>query len=127
MKDTEKATELLLRTIVEALEDVKGEEIVALDLRPLEDTVSDYFVICHGNSTTQVGALAERVIKECKDKIGERPLHKEGFTNNEWICIDYVDIVVHVFLRDRRTFYQLEELWSDAEQIDYSVSTTEDK
>ena len=124
MEDTQKEGQLLLDTIVEAMEDIKAEEIVALDMRNLEDSVTDYFVICHGNSTTQVGAIGHRIIELCKEKLGERPWRKEGFTNNEWVCVDFVNIVAHIFLRERREFYRLEDLWSDAERTEYAADRT---
>ena len=109
--------EELVATVVEAMESVKGKEIVTLDLRETGTTVTDYFVICHANSKTQVDALADKIIDEVRDKNGVKPYHIEGRDNTEWILIDFVDVVVHVFLQSMRKFYQLEELWADAEKI----------
>lgn len=109
--------EELVATVVEAMDAVKGKEIVTLDLRETGTAVTDYFVICHANSKTQVDAIADKIIDEVRDKNGVKPYHIEGRDNTEWILIDFVDVVVHVFLQSMRQFYQLEELWADAEKI----------
>lgn len=90
----------------------KAADIKILDLRNLT-SITDYFVICTGNSDTQVKAIADAVIDGSK-KIGERPWHKEGFTQRSWVLLDYVDVVVHIFLHDTRNFYGIEKLWGDA-------------
>lgn len=109
--------EEIVATVVEAMDSVKGKEIVTLDLRDTGTAVTDYFVICHANSKTQVDALADKIIDEVRNKNGVKPYHIEGRDNTEWILIDFVDVVVHVFLQSMRQFYQLEELWADAEKI----------
>lgn len=109
--------EELVATIVAAMDSLKGKEIVTLDLRETGTTVTDYFVICHASSKTQVDAIAEKVIDEVREKNGVKPYHIEGRDNTEWILIDFVDVVVHVFLQSMRKYYQLEELWADAERI----------
>ena len=109
--------EALVSTVVDAMDSLKGKEIVTLDLRETGTSVTDYFVICHANSKTQVDAIADKIIDEAKDKQGVKPYHVEGRDNTEWILIDFVDVVVHVFLQSARKFYQLEELWADAERI----------
>ena len=109
--------EELVATVVEAMSAVKGKEIVTLDLRETGTAVTDYFVICHANSKTQVDAISDKIIDEVRDKNGVKPYHIEGRDNTEWILIDFVDVVVHVFLQSMRQFYQLEELWADAEKI----------
>lgn len=109
--------EEIVATVVEAMDSVKGKEIVTLDLRETGTAVTDYFVICHANSKTQVDALADKIIDEVRNKNGVKPYHIEGRDNTEWILIDFVDVVVHVFLQSMRQFYQLEELWADAEKI----------
>ena len=101
----------------EAMDAVKGKEIVTLDLRETGTAVTDYFVICHANSKVQVDAIADKIIDEVRNKNGVKPYHIEGRDNTEWILIDFVDVVVHVFLQSMRKFYQLEELWADAEKI----------
>lgn len=110
-------TEQLVATIVEAMDSLKGKEIVTLDLRETGTSVTDYFVICHANSKTQVDAIADKIIDEVRDKNNIKPYHVEGRDNTEWILIDFVDVVVHVFLQSMRKYYQLEELWADAEKI----------
>lgn len=107
----------MVATVVEAMDAVKGKEIVTLDLRETGTAVTDYFVICHAGSKTQVDAIADKIIDEVYDKNGVKPYHIEGRDNTEWILIDFVDVVVHVFLQSMRQFYQLEELWADAEKI----------
>ena len=109
--------EELVATIVAAMDSLKGKEIVTLDLRETGTTVTDYFVICHASSKTQVDAIAEKVIDEVREKNGVKPYHIEGRDNTEWILIDFVDVVVHVFLESARGYYKLEDLWADAERI----------
>lgn len=109
--------EEIVATVVEAMDAIKGKEIVTLDLRETGTSVTDYFVICHAASKTQVDAIADKVIDEVRDKNGVKPYHVEGRDNTEWILIDFVDVVVHVFLQSMRKYYQLEELWADAEKI----------
>ena len=106
-----------MATIIEAMDAVKGKEIVTLDLRETGTAVTDYFVICHANSKTQVDAIADKIIDEVRNKHSVKPYHIEGRDNTEWILIDFVDVVVHVFLQSMRKYYQLEELWADAEKI----------
>lgn len=109
--------ESVVATVVEAMDSVKGKEIVTLDLRETGTAVTDYFVICHANSKTQVDALADKVIDQVFEKNRVKPYHVEGRDNTEWILIDFVDVVVHIFLQSARQFYQLEELWADAEKV----------
>ena len=110
-------TEAIVATVVEAMDSVKGKEIVTLDLRETGTAVTDYFVICHANSKTQVDAIADKVIDAVRENNKVKPYHIEGRDNTEWILIDFVDVVVHIFLTSARQFYQLEELWADAERI----------
>ena len=100
---------------INGIQEKKGSDIVCLDLRKIPNAVCDYFVICHGNSTTQVSAIADSVDDEIKKITGQNPWRMEGFTNAEWILIDYIDVVVHIFQQQTREFYKLEELWADAE------------
>jgi ribosome-associated protein len=113
----------LLDTIVFGLQEVKGNDIVVLDLEKIPNSVCRYFIICHGDSGTQVEALAGSVEKQTKEKLNERPQHREGVANAEWIILDYFDIVVHIFRKSTREFYDLEKLWADApaHQIDYQI------
>jgi ribosome-associated protein len=111
-KDT-KSTEILKDLIIEAILDKKGQDVVSLDLRDIHDTVSDYFIIAHGDSSTQVNAIFQSIMDSSK-KEGMLPYHSEGMKNGEWVIVDYVDVVAHIFYREKRDFYMLEELWSDA-------------
>lgn len=99
------------------MEDLKAEEIVLMDLRDVKGAVTDFFVLCSGNSDTQIDAIAESVEKEVSVASKENPWRKEGFTNKEWILIDYVNVVAHIFKKDKRQFYGLEDLWGDAKVI----------
>jgi ribosome-associated protein len=104
----------LVDAVIKGIQEVKGKEIVHLDLRHVPNTVCDHFIICHGDSDTQVEAIAASVEKFGWQKAQEHPWHVEGTQNAEWILLDYVDIVVHVFHREKRGFYALEDLWADA-------------
>ncbi len=105
----------LVKAIVDGIQEVKGHEIVVLDLRSIPHAISDYFVVCHGNSRTQVQAIVRSVEVKVKEQLGERPWNIEGVSNASWALMDYSDAVVHVFFKDDREFYALEELWADAE------------
>ena len=107
-------TARLVEAIVEGLQEVKGKDIVHLDLHGVPNTVCDHFVICHGDSATQVEALVRSVQEFALKKAGEKPWHTEGERNAEWVLLDFVDVVVHIFHRDKRAFYALEDLWGDA-------------
>ena len=110
---------LLTDTIVEAMQDKKAKHIVSLDLRNLSTRVVDKFIVCHGDNDRQVEAIARAVEDHVKEKLNDRPWHKEGFENKEWILLDYVNIVVHVFQGEKRDFYAIEELWGDAQLEEY--------
>jgi ribosome-associated protein len=105
--------------IIHGIQEKKGKEIVSLDLRNISSSVSDYFVICHADSTTQVKAIADSIQDEVYKASNEDPWHKEGFENAEWILLDYVSVVVHIFRTDKREFYGVEDLWGDAEVKTY--------
>jgi len=109
--------EQIVATVVEAMDSVKGKEIVTLDLRETGTAVTDYFVICHANSKVQVEAIADKVVDQVRDQLGVKPYHIEGKDNTEWILVDFVDVVVHIFLQSARSYYQIESLWADAERI----------
>ncbi|MDX2002926.1 MAG: ribosome silencing factor [Chitinophagales bacterium] len=112
-------TEILKDCIIDSIQDKKGENIVSLDLRKINDAVTQYFIICDASTNVQVKAIADHVFQNVKDKTGQRPWHKEGFENLEWVLLDYVDVVVHVFRTSTREFYELEELWDDAEKEEF--------
>ena len=111
-KITEK--QLLIDKIVEAIQDTKGEDIQIFDLSGIENSVADTFIICSGNSNTQVSAIAGNIEKKVRNDIRERPWHVEGTENAMWVLVDYVSVVVHVFQRQIREYYDIEELWGDA-------------
>lgn len=104
----------LLVNILKGIEDVKGENIDILDLRALDNTVCDYFIICNGNSNTQVVAITNSIQKAVSKELKEKPWHVEGTENGEWVLMDYVNIVVHVFQKHIREYYNIESLWGDA-------------
>ncbi|ROI11932.1 MULTISPECIES: ribosome silencing factor [Epilithonimonas] len=111
-KSTEK--QLLVDKIVEAIQDTKGEDIQIFDLSGIENSVAETFVICSGNSNTQVSAIAGNIEKKVRNDIRERPWHVEGTENAMWVLVDYVSVVVHVFQKQIRDYYDIEELWGDA-------------
>ena len=107
--------ESLLDSVVTGLDDIKGLDITIIDLREVVYAISSYFVIAHGNSHTQVEALARSVEKVCWEVLGDKPVSVQGLRNGEWAIIDFFDVVVHVFHEESRTKYGLEELWGDAD------------
>jgi ribosome-associated protein len=108
-------SQLLIDVAIKGLQDTKAENIVCIDLRGIENAVCEYFVICTGTSNTHVSALAGSVEKEIRNTLHDRPWHSEGFGNSEWILLDYVNVVIHIFQEEAREFYNLEGLWADAE------------
>ena len=111
----------MLESVISAMTDKKACEPVVMDFRQMKGILYDSFVICHGTSSTQVEAIADHVIETVKAHTGINPWHTEGFKNAEWILIDYVDVVVHIFQESRRNFYNLEQLWADAEIMRITV------
>jgi len=107
-------SEELTNLILQGMEDTKAKNIMVLDLQDIDHAITNYFVICHGNSKPQLEAIANSIIEKTVKKFKAKPWHKEGFENAEWILLDYVDVVVHIFQEERREFYQLEKLWADA-------------
>jgi ribosome-associated protein len=105
----------LSKLVVKGMEEKKGQDIVIMDLRKVRSAFTDFFVICSGSSDTQIDAIAESVDVEVYKAVKQLPFHKEGKENKEWILLDYVDVVVHVFKKEKRDFFRLEELWGDAE------------
>lgn len=105
--------------IVHGIQEKKGNDIVRLDLRNINSAVADYFIICHAESSTQMKAIADSVEREVYLASGQSPAHKEGMQHSEWILLDYIDIVVHIFRTDKRSFYGIEDLWGDAEIQNY--------
>ena len=109
------SSELLQNFVVEGLQDVNGENITILDLREIDNAVTDFFIISEGSSNTQVNALSESVHKSVRENLGDKHWHVEGKDNAEWVLMDYVNVVVHIFQKGTREFYDLESLWGDAQ------------
>ncbi|WKD84821.1 Ribosomal silencing factor RsfS [Polaribacter huanghezhanensis] len=107
-------TDELIAEIIKGIDDVKGEDVQLLDLREIENTVCDYFIVCSGNSNTQVKAISGSIQKVVSKSLKDKPWHIEGEINSEWILMDYVNVVVHVFQKQIREFYDIESLWGDA-------------
>ena len=122
MAKKEVSNDILLANIIKGIEDVKGNDIDILDLRELENTVCDYFVICNGNSNTQVNAIVNSIQKVVSKELKDKPWHVEGTDNGEWVLMDYIHIVVHVFQKHIREYYNIESLWGDAK-----ITTIENK
>lgn len=114
---------LLVDTIIHGIQEVKGNEIKCMDLREIPSAICEYFVVCHGNSFTQVEAIANKVQEETKKKINQKAWKTEGYGNAQWIILDYFDVVVHVFYKENREQYGLEDLWADAKikEIEYQA------
>jgi ribosome-associated protein len=104
----------LFKTVIHAIQEKKGDQVVSLDLRKIPEAVSDFFIICQANNPNQLRAIADFVEEEVKKNCGEIPFKHEGRQGQQWILIDYVNIVVHIMLSEPRKFYRLEEMWSDA-------------
>ncbi len=119
-KKKSQSSTILVDSIIKGIQEKKGQNIVCLDLRKIQNAVCEHFIICEGTATTQVSAIADSIKDEVKMATGERPFHSEGYENSQWILVDYVTVVVHIFLHDVRTFYNLEDLWADAEVIEYA-------
>lgn len=110
----------LFKTILQAIQEKKGEQIVSLDLRKIPEAVSDFFIICQATSTTQVKAIADHVEHLVKENCEEIPYRQEGRMALQWVLVDYVNVVVHIFQPENRKFYRLEEMWSDAPMQEHS-------
>jgi ribosome-associated protein len=115
-------TDQLITQIINGIEDVKGKDIEILDLRDIENTVCDYFIISSGTSNTHVNAIVNSIEKSVSKNLQEKPWHVEGSDNAEWILLDYVHVVVHVFQTHIREFYDIEGLWGDAKSV--KIGTT---
>ncbi len=109
----------LFKTIIRAIQEKKGENVISLDLRKIPEAVSDFFIICEAGSTTQVKAIADHVEYLVKEECGEGPYRHEGMSALQWVLVDYVNVVVHIFQPETRKFYRLEEMWSDANSADH--------
>lgn len=105
----------LTELIVKGIQEKKGENIVQLNLKGADGAVTDYFIICEANSSTQIGAIKDSIEEEVRKALGEKPWHVEGTSNLEWVLLDYVNVVAHIFNKEKREYFDLEGLWADAE------------
>jgi len=108
-----------LKVIADAMLDKKGQNVLSLDLRPLDSSICDYFVVCNADSTTNVASIADNIIVKMEERLGRKVHRVQGLENDFWVILDYDDIVVHVFLTQYREFYRLEDLWADAPRKEY--------
>lgn len=115
IKSQKTAIDLLTEAVIRGLQDRKAKDIKLMDLRGISSAVSDFFIVCHGESTTQVEGLARNVEQEVEKETGEIPAHIEGTKNAQWVLIDYISVVVHIFQPEQRSYYGIERLWADAE------------
>jgi ribosome-associated protein len=122
MKKKTDSTENLLESVTKGIFAKKGENVLKIDLRKLENRISDYFVICHAQSGTQVSAICDSIEETVQKEVKEKPSHIEGLDNCFWVLLDYGNVIVHVFIEEYRNFYSLESLWADA-----TIKSVEDK
>lgn len=111
-------SEALCECIIDGMQDNKAKDIVVLDLREIENAVTDYFIICSGDSSVQMDGIAHSIVRSARNDLQERPWHQEGKGTSEWILLDYITVVVHIFSKERREFYNIEGLWEDAKRKD---------
>jgi ribosome-associated protein len=117
MKKRSYGTEVLLDSVAKGIFEKQGQNVLKVDLRKLETRITDYFVICHGTSGTQVDSISDSVEDKVRIETGEKPLHREGLENCFWVLIDYGSVIVHIFQEEYRNFYSLESLWADANVV----------
>jgi ribosome-associated protein len=122
MKKKSDGAEVLLESVIKGMFEKKGQNVLKIDLRKLENRITDYFVICHAASGTQVSAICDSVDDTVRKEVSEKPFHIEGLDNCFWVLLDYGNVIVHVFLEEYRKFYSLESLWADA-----AIEAVEDK
>ncbi len=117
----EATSEELANWIVRGMQEKKALDIVSLNLKSVKNAIADYFVICSGSSDTQIDAISDSIDEQVYTKLQQSPWHKEGMENKQWILLDYVDVVAHVFNNQSREYYNLEDLWGDAVKTDYEI------
>ena len=122
MEQTQVTTDTLVSAIVESIQNKRGQHVVSIDLRKLNSSVCDFFIICSAESDRQASAIADGVEKDMKEHYDTRAAHKEGMNSSHWIVLDFLDVVVHIFQPKYRDFYRLEDLWADADIKEYSDS-----
>tara|TARA_B100000470_G_C19518092_1_gene270569 strand:- start:45 stop:422 length:378 start_codon:yes stop_codon:yes gene_type:complete len=113
-KTVVRKSDVLVKAIIDSIKQHKGKEVISLDLRGIETAVCDFFIICHGTSNTHIASIAENIRKKISKQMKEKPWHTEGEANKEWVLMDYFNVVVHIFNKEKRDFYKLEDLWADA-------------
>jgi ribosome-associated protein len=109
----------LLKVIIRAIQDKKGEHVVSLDLRKIPEAVADFFIICEAGASVQVKAIADEIETQVKQECGEFPYRQEGYQALQWVLVDYVNVVVHIFQKETRKFYRLEEMWHDGVMMEH--------
>ena len=109
----------LITNIIKSIEEVKGEEVILIDMKKIDNSPCDYFIVCDGSSNTQVNAIVSKIKKNVSKLFSEKPLNIEGLENCKWVLIDYIDIVVHVFQKEIRQYYNIENLWGDAKHTKF--------
>jgi len=114
MSKKKEQVDQLITHIIQGIEEVKGDQIEIIDLGSIDNTVCDYFIVCSGNSNTQVDAIESSVRKSVSKALQDKPWHVEGLENSQWVLMDYVDVVVHIFQKQTREYYDIESLWGDA-------------
>ncbi|MBQ9639713.1 MAG: ribosome silencing factor [Bacteroidales bacterium] len=127
LENRQKESEVLAKLVAQGMDDKKGVDIRILDLRGIASAPASFFVICSGNVPSHVSAIADGVYEVVRKAIGQKPHRIEGYDNAEWILMDYFDVVVHVFIGAKRDFYRLEELWADAEIMEYGKKETSEE
>ena len=115
-----KPSDQLRDTIVDGIKEKKGEDVISMDLSAIPEAVTECFVICSADSNVQVKAIGEFVEQQVKERLKEITFHSEGYQNTEWVLLDYINVVVHIFLNEKREHYSLEEIWSDAPITEYN-------
>ncbi|RYY62409.1 MAG: ribosome silencing factor [Chitinophagaceae bacterium] len=109
----------IIKTIISAIQEKKGMNIISLDLKKINEAVADFFIICEADNQPQIRAIGENIEARVKEDCDENPFHHEGYQTLQWVLIDYVNVVVHVMLGENRKFYKLEEMWSDAAAVEH--------
>ncbi len=115
LSSTQEITDL----IIDSIQDIKGKNIVKMDMRKIDESPADFFIVCEGESTTQVSAIAGNIEKRMKETYGMRPTHVEGKGESKWVLVDFFDVIIHVFYPETRQFYDIEDLWKDADTTEY--------
>ncbi|MET0638326.1 MAG: ribosome silencing factor [Chitinophagaceae bacterium] len=109
----------IIKTIISAIQEKKGLNIISLDLRKINEAVADFFIICEADNQPQIRAIGENIEARVKEDCDENPFHHEGYQTLQWVLVDYVNVVVHVMLGENRKFYKLEEMWNDAVMVEH--------